>query len=56
VTPWQLKAMKEQGTRIPAERVVVYHQRASENVPIYQERHVMQQGESFDLPILQLER
>jgi hypothetical protein len=56
VTPRQLKAMKEHGKRIPAERVVIYHQRAGENVPIYQQRRVLQQGESFDLLAPQLER
>jgi hypothetical protein len=56
VTPWQLKAMKEHGKRIPAEGVVIYHQRAGENVPIYQQRRVLQQGESFDLLVPQLER
>jgi L-ascorbate metabolism protein UlaG (beta-lactamase superfamily) len=52
VTPWQLRAMKEHGKHIPAGQVVIYHHQVDEAVPLYQDRHVLQQGESFDLPFL----
>ena len=56
VTPWQLRAMKEHGKHIAARRVVVYHHQVDEAVPLYQDRLVLQQGESFDLPFLPSER
>jgi L-ascorbate metabolism protein UlaG (beta-lactamase superfamily) len=49
VTPWQLKAMLESGKRIGARRVVLYHHHAGEDIPAYQERCVLKQGESFEL-------
>jgi len=56
VTPWLLKAMKEQGKRIRTKQVVIYHQTPDEDVPFYQDRRALKQGESFDLRIPHSER
>ena len=50
LTPWQLAAFRHEHKRIPSKRVVIYHQRSDEEVPMYQRRLVPRQGESFELP------
>jgi len=50
VAPWQLKAMIQGKKQIPARVVVIYHQTGDEEIPPYQNRRVLAQCESFDVP------
>ncbi len=51
VTPWQLKAFMKIGKRVDARRIVIYHHRAGEQVPMYQGRRVPRQGDTFSLAL-----
>lgn len=47
ITPWLVRTLKRQDLHVDAAVLVVYHQRDGEEVPAYQDRKVMEQGETF---------
>jgi L-ascorbate metabolism protein UlaG (beta-lactamase superfamily) len=49
VTPWLLEQARERGKQIPARKVVVYHHRADEKVPLCPNCLVPRPGENFRL-------
>jgi L-ascorbate metabolism protein UlaG (beta-lactamase superfamily) len=50
VTPWLLDGLREQGEKVDAKRIIVYHHRHREMVEPYQDCVVPEQGDTFEIP------
>lgn len=49
ITPWLIRTIERQELSLDAETLVVYHQKADEEIPPFQDYRRMKQGESFTL-------
>lgn len=49
ITPWVLRSLLAEGTDIPADRIVIYHQRVGESLPQCDKCRALAQGESLTL-------
>jgi hypothetical protein len=51
VTPWLFKEFRKLGRKIPAERIVIYHQKAGEENPCEECIFHTEQGQTFEIPV-----
>lgn len=49
ITPWVLRGLLRKGADIPAEKIIIYHQRVGERLPKCRKCRALAQGESFTL-------